>query len=233
MLEDELLLASDLKGKLEELGYAIVHVRSGEETFSALRKELPDLAILDIEVEGEMNGLEIGSYIKKTYNLPILYLTQFKDLQTFKLAKKIKPFSYLTKPVTLWDLVRTIELSLEHAAISVDEENKNYVLPKALYLKSSEQSFERVSIDEILYLKADGSYTEIFTSQKRFLFSENISFYEKKLIAPQLLRVHRSWIVNLEKIDRIEEKNLLVNEQKVPIGKTYRKEVLRRFTLIS
>ena len=130
LLEDELLLAQDLKSKLEELGYGISHVRSGEATLKQLKKEIPDLAILDIEIDGEMDGLEIGSYIRKTYNLPILYVTQFKDLQTFKRAKKSKPISYLTKPVNLWDLVRAIELSLEHTAISFNREAKTIYYQK-------------------------------------------------------------------------------------------------------
>ena len=233
LLEDELLLAQDLKSKLEELGYGISHVRSGEATLKQLKKEVPDLAILDIEIDGEMDGLEIGSYIRKTYNLPILYVTQFKDLQTFKRAKKSKPISYLTKPVNLWDLVRAIELSLEHTAVSFNRESENYLLPKAIYLKSSEQSFEKIAFDDLYFLKAAGSYTEIYTSSKRFLFSDNISYYEKKLISPYLLRVHRSWLINVHKVEKIEENNLIIKGVKVPIGKTYKKTVLSRFTLIS
>jgi len=233
LLEDELLLAKDLKGELEELGYVVTHVRSGEETLKKLTKSTPDLAILDIEIEGEMDGLEIGSYIKNTYSLPIIYLTQFKDLQTFKKAKRSRPTSYLTKPVNLWDLTRAIELSLEHTAISYNQESENYLLPRAIYLKSGEQSFDKVTIENIYYLKAAGAYTEIHTTAKHFLFSDNISYYEKRLIAPQLIRVHRSWMVNINKVDKIEENNLVINGEKIPIGKTYKKSVLSAFTFIS
>ena len=233
VLEDELLLAKDLQGKLEDFGYHVEHVRSGEETLKAFQKDIPDLAVLDIEVEGEMDGLEIGSYITNTYGTPIIYLTQFKDLQTFQKAKKAKPVSYLTKPVNLWDLIRAIELSLEHAAIATNVEEKNYVLSKAIYLKSEEQHFEKVSIDDIYYLKAAGAYTEIHTTTKTFIFSDNISYFEKKLMAPQLMRVHRSWMINVNRVDSIDKSNLVVHDEKIPVGKSYKKTVQATFKLIS
>lgn len=233
LLEDELLLAEDLSDKLEALGYKISHVRSGEETLMSLKTSIPDLVILDIEIEGDMDGFEVGSYVKNTYNLPIIYLTQFKDQQTFNKAKKSKPTSYLTKPVNLWDLSHAIELSLQHAAISLNKQSEDYLLPKAIYLKSGEHSFEKVSIEDILFLKAAGAYTEIHTVSRPFLFSDNISYYEKKLVAPQLIRVHRSWMININKVDKIEENNFFINKEKIPIGKTYRKAVLAAFTFIS
>lgn len=233
LLENELLLAEDLKGKLQDLGYAISHVRSGEETLKILKKDIPDLAILDIEIDGDMDGLEVGSYIKNTYSIPIIYLTQFKDLQTFQKAKKAKPISYLTKPVNLWDLIRAIELSLEQSAISVSKSDENYLLSKAIYLKSEEQCFEKVSIENIYYLRAAGSYTEVHTTNKKFTFADNISYFEKKLLAPQLKRVHRSWIININHVDKIEENNLIINDEKIPIGKTYKKGVISVFNLIS
>lgn len=233
-MEDELLLGNDLKGKLEDLGYQVTGIStSGEETLQNIKAEIPDIAVLDIEVKGEMNGLEVGSYIKNTYGIPIIYLTQFKDLDTFQKAKKNKPISYLTKPVNTWDLVRAIELSIEHSAIANTRGKASFILSNAIYLKSGEQTFEKVLVDDINYLKASGAYTEIYTTKKTFLFSDNISYFEKKLLLKQLLRVHRSWIVNVEKVDRIEDNSLIINEEKITIGKTYRKSVLTRFKLIS
>ena len=233
ILENEFLLAEDLRGKLEDLGYTIIHTSSGEETLKELKKELPDLAILDIEIDGEMDGLEVGSYIKNTYNIPIIYLTQFKDLQTFQKAKKAKPISYLTKPVNFWDLIRAIELSLEQSAIAINKSDENYLLSSAIYLKSSDQCFEKVPVEDIFFLKAAGAYTEIYTKTKKFVFSDNISYFEKKLLIPQLKRVHRSWIINIQHVDKIEESNLVIDEQKIPIGKTYKKAVIAAFNLIS
>ena len=176
--------------------------------------------------------MEVGSYFKKAFGLPIIYLTQFTDLQTFEKAKMVSPSSYLTKPVNILDLVRAIELSIARASVSNLPDNHGYILPKAFYLRNSEQSFEKVPIENILYLKASGAYTEIFTTKKKFTFSDNLSYFAKKLISPQLVRVHRSWVVNVEKVERIEETIMIIANQKIPVGKTYRDILKRYFKLI-
>lgn len=233
ILEDELLLAEELKAKLHELKYEVVAcVQSGEEALASTRRLMPDLAILDIEVDGEMDGLEVGAYIKKSLGIPIIYLTQFKDIKTFDRAKKVQPNSYLTKPVNLWDLVRAIELCIVQDSMAIAADKGEYFLSKALFLKSSDQTFEKVAIEDIFFFKASGSYTEIFTASKKFTFSENISHFDRKLLIPQLVRVHRSWIVNLDKVERIEEMALIINNERIPIGKTYKKATMSYFNTI-
>ena len=233
LLEDELILAEDLKQKLESLNYNVIGIAtSGEEAIALVNKKMPDLALLDINVRGEMDGLEVGSYFKKAFGLPIIYLTQFTDLQTFERAKMVSPNSYLTKPVNIWDLVRAIELSIASASVANLAGDHGYLLPKAFYLRNSEQSFEKVPVESILFLKASGSYTEIFTTEKKFMFSDNLSYFAKKLLVPGLIRVHRSWIINVDKVDRIEETNLVINDHKIPVGKTYKNVLKRYFTLI-
>ncbi|MEQ9302451.1 MAG: response regulator transcription factor [Marinoscillum sp.] len=233
LLEDELLLAEDLKQKLEHLNYNLSLIAtSGEEVIAFVNKSIPDIAILDIEVAGEMDGLEVGSYLKKRFDMPIIYLTQFKDLQTFDKAKVIQPNFYLTKPVNIFDLVRAIELIIAQNAISKMPEQQGYLNPKALYLRSGEQSFDKVTIDEIFYLKASGAYTEVHTASKKYIFSENLSHFERNLNVPQLIRIHRSWIVNRDKVDRIEDSNLVINNERVTVGKTYKNAVKKHFKMI-
>lgn len=233
ILEDEILLAEDLKLKLEELNYEVVATaQSGEDAITLSRKFLPDLAILDIEVDGEMNGLEVGAYIKKSLGIPIIYLTQFSDLNTFDKAKKINPSSYLTKPVNLWDLVRSIELSIVQESMSRNTDAGEYLLSNALFLRSTDQTFEKVPIEDISYFKAAGAYTEVYTSSKTFVFSDNISYFDKKLRIPQLIRIHRSWIINVDKVERIEENVLVIAGERVPIGKTYKKTAFSYFNRI-
>ncbi|MEQ9301256.1 MAG: LytTR family transcriptional regulator DNA-binding domain-containing protein [Cyclobacteriaceae bacterium] len=233
ILEDELLLAEDLKSKLESLRYKIIGTgTSGEEAIGFMNKTTPDIALLDIDIEGEMDGIEVGSYLKKVLNIPVIYLTQFKDLQTFDKAKLVGPSSYLTKPVNIWDLVRAIELSITNASIAALPNNRGYLLERAFYLRSDQHTFEKVETEEILYLKASGAYTEIFTSQKVFLFSDNLSYFERRLLSPKLLRVHRSYIINIERVDRIEDMSLVINDVSIPIGKTYRKLLKEHFRMI-
>lgn len=234
IVEDELLLAEDLKSKLLQLGYDIIGTAtSGEEALGIVSKKVPDLAILDIDLAGEMSGIEFGSYLKNTFRIPIIYLTQFADLETFRKAKVAKPSSYLTKPANIWDIVRAIELSLENNAVAISQaSSQEFLLQKALYLRNSDQCFERVDIEEIQFLKAAGSYTEVCTKLKKFIFSENLSHFEKVLMLPQLVRVHRSWMINVNNVDLIDESFLYIAEQRIPVGKTYKKVVKKYFKTI-
>lgn len=233
ILEDELLLAEDLKSKLENLSYKVIGIgTSGADAIGFINKTIPDIALLDIDIEGEMDGIEVGSYLKKAFNVPVIYLTQFKDLQTFDKAKVVGPSSYLTKPVNIWDLVRAIELSITNASIASLPNNRGFLLEKAFYLRSNQQTFEKVATDQILYLKASGAYTEIITINRTFLFSDNLSYFERRLLSLKLLRVHRSWIVNIDKVDRIEDMSLIVRDTVIPTGKTYRKLIRDHFRMI-
>ena len=232
-MEDEVILAQDTKAKLENLGYKVTGMaKTGYEAIQFANKSIPDLAIMDIDLQGDMDGFEVGSYFKKTYQLPIIYLTQFKDLETFEKAKRIHADSYLTKPVNIWDLVRAIELSISRNSIVQSNGGGEYLLQKAFYLRASDHSFEKVPVKEILYLKASGAYTEIYTEKKKFTFSENMSFFERKLVAPPLLRVHRSWLINLDRVERIEDGMLVIADEKISVGKTYKKMVMKHFNLI-
>ena len=234
IVEDEPLLLNDLRAKLEQLGYRVVGAASsGEDALGIVHKKIPDLAILDIDLAGDMTGIEFGAYLKNTYKIPIIYLTQFSDLETFKKAKAVKPSSYLTKPAKIWDLVRAIELSLENHAIAVNQGSQpQYMLPRALYLRNGDQRYERVSVEDIHYLKAAGSYTEIWVEGKKFLFSENLSHFERVLLMPQLVRVHRSWMINVERVETIDESFLYIGEERIPVGKTYKKVMKQYFKLI-
>ena len=235
IVEDELLLAEDLKQKLERLNYEVIGMStSGEDALSLVGRQVPDIAILDINLDGEMNGLEIGAYLKRTWDLQIIYLTQFNDINTFEKAKASRPSSYLTKPVNIWDLVRAIELSMENNSIAQhkEENQSSYFLRKALYLRNGDQRFERVDTEEILFLKASGAYTEVHTLKKKFVFSENLSHFERVLRISHLVRVHRSWMVNVDKVDVIDEQMLFVGKEKIPVGKTYRKVIKQFFKMI-
>lgn len=234
IVEDELLLAQDLQTKLVQLGYDIIGTAtSGEEALGIVNRKVPDIALLDIDLAGEMSGIEFGSYLKNTYQIPIIYLTQFSDLNTFKRAKMAKPSSYLIKPANIWDIVRAIELSLENHAIAISNvPGEEYFLQKALYLRNRDQRFERVDIQDIQFLKAAGSYTEVCTRLKKFTFSENLSHFERALVIPQLVRVHRSWMINVNNVDMIDESFLYIGEERIPVGKTYKKVVKRYFKTI-
>jgi len=113
VVEDEGIVALDIRSKLEDKGYVVPAVFStGEEAIEGAGQHLPDLVLMDIHLAGEMDGTEAAEQIHTRYNIPIVYLTAFSDDKTLNRAKAAEPFGYLLKPFEEKKLHTTIEIAL-------------------------------------------------------------------------------------------------------------------------
>jgi two-component system sensor histidine kinase UhpB len=111
--EDERIVAEDVKTKLEQVGYAVVGiVNSGEESVKRSEKLKPDLVLMDIVLEGKMDGIEAAAEILSKLNIPVVYLTAYSDKKTLKRAKVTEPFGFIIKPFEAQDLFTSIEMAL-------------------------------------------------------------------------------------------------------------------------
>ncbi|HDZ10921.1 MAG TPA: PAS domain S-box protein, partial [Bacteroidetes bacterium] len=101
-------------------------VSSGEDAVAAVEKMAPDLVLMDIVLKGKMDGIEAAKYIRKSFEIPVVYLTAYSDEKTLKRAKKTEPFGYIMKPYHEQDLKTTIEMALyKHTAEKRHREQKN------------------------------------------------------------------------------------------------------------
>lgn len=114
IVEDELYTGEALASWLEQLGYEPLDViTSGEETLDKIDDLSPDLILMDIVIEGDLNGIETAVKIRKKYDIPVIFLTAYSEDGTIKKAKKAEPYGYIVKPVTSEnDLRPTIEIAL-------------------------------------------------------------------------------------------------------------------------
>ncbi|MGC9505327.1 hybrid sensor histidine kinase/response regulator [Baaleninema sp.] len=113
IVEDEAIVADDIAYRLENLGYEIADiVASGEEAIEAATKELPDLVLMDIMLQGEIDGIEAARVIRERLNLPVVYLTANADRATLERAKLTVPLGYVLKPFKDRELQVTIEIAL-------------------------------------------------------------------------------------------------------------------------
>ena len=105
IVEDEVMLSAWLKMQLEDEGYFVCGcITTGEEAIEFVQNTKPDLIIMDINLVGEIDGIEAAEIIIKKINIPIIFMTGYEEPKIYERAQKTKPFAYLIKPVEIWDL---------------------------------------------------------------------------------------------------------------------------------
>ncbi|HEY9845909.1 MAG TPA: response regulator, partial [Candidatus Caenarcaniphilales bacterium] len=113
VVEDESIVAQDIQASLKSMGYTVpAVVASGEEAIKKAAQTHPDLVLMDIHLQGAMDGVEAARQISTHLNIPVIYLTANADDSTFERAKVTEPFGYILKPFEERELSTTIEIAL-------------------------------------------------------------------------------------------------------------------------
>jgi two-component system response regulator LytT len=221
VVEDEIIIADNLCESLQALGYNVLEpaitFTEGKELIDS---ELPDIAILDIHLSGRKDGVDLAMYIKETHNIPFIFLTAHADKTTVERAKIVNPPAYLIKPFTKEELYSSIEVALFNHEQSKIQEGQ-IAQKKTIFIKQK-NLFIKLNLADILFLKSDHVYLEIYTVQnEKFVLRESLADFESKLNT-DFVRIHRSFIVNLTHIDIIEPQNIKVQSHELPLSKQYR-----------
>jgi DNA-binding LytR/AlgR family response regulator len=239
VVEDELIIAESLSVLLESLGYEVAAIfNSGTELLKNFKPGLADIMFMDIHLAGNSNGVDTAMELRKISDIPVIYLTQNQDEELRKRAiYKTNAVHYLSKPFYKGDIQTAIDFALkaikqsEFEGVKANEDA--YLLRDSIFLKNG-VGFKKVMIADIMFLEAEGSYCKFtFNGNKQLIFSENLSFFGEKLaFAKELVRIHRSFIVNINYIERVHENRLWVGGLELPIGRTYRNDLVEKFRFI-
>lgn len=197
VVEDELIVAMELKSRLGDLGYSVCGiVSSGEEVIKLADEQKPDLILMDINIKGSYDGIQASEIIKTDHDIPIIFLTAFADPQTLQRAKITEPYGYIIKPFEEKELHTSIEIALyKHnmekklknserklaitlrsigdAVIATDKNGiVNYLNPAAekLTCHSFNEAIGR-NIFEILNIKDDNTQSSVNTTLKDLIHS--------------------------------------------------------------
>ena len=113
VVEDEAIVALDVRTRLQQLGYEVLAVLSnGEDAIACAERERPDLFVMDVMLEGKLDGIEAAEVIKRRFGTPVVYLTAYADQQTLNRAKITEPFGYIIKPFEDRELAINVEMAL-------------------------------------------------------------------------------------------------------------------------
>ena len=227
--EDEPIIADDLVFMLEEMGYSKIDtVHYGEKAIEKINKNAYDLLLLDINLEGEIDGIQVAQHANRGQMMPFIFLTSLSDERTIERVKETHPAAYLVKPIDEKDLRVNIKLTLDKSARSKAEKK---TFPKIYYIKDRSR-MTKVNTDEILYLEGSNNYTIVHTLEKRHVISQTLKKVALSMDPNRFVRIHKSAIVNLSKIDEIVDAHVVINGTKISIGRTYRNDLMQRLDTI-
>lgn len=246
VVEDESIVSKDIQQSLKKLGYNISGAAStGEKAIVLANETKPDLVLMDIMLKGDMSGIETAEKIKETLNIPVIYLTAYADENTLSRAKVTEPYGYIIKPFKEIDLHTSIEMALyKHSKEQeiVKERDFLYSLvdgkdagndDSVIFVKSNSR-LVKVKAQDILFVEALKDYVVINLSDAKYTIHSTMKDIEKKLPNNDFIRVHRSYIVRLDKISAIEQTNIVMEGGKklIPIGGSYKDDLFNKIKTI-
>ena len=144
IVEDEVPIANDIAETLEGIDYEVSGIAyDSDKAMHELKYNCPDIVILDINLEGEKDGVDIANVIKSKYELPFIYLTSYGDKKTIERAKLTRPMGYIMKPFSPTELFSTLEIALYnysqlHYPLNFDIDKLNSKLLSKLTAKEFE-----------------------------------------------------------------------------------------------
>lgn len=243
VVEDESIVSKDIQHSLKKLGYNVAGAAATGEKAIELALDLkPEVVLMDIMLKGDLTGIEAASKIREELNIPVVYLTAYADEATLSKAKVSEPYGYIIKPFKEIDIHTSIEMAIyKHAkekevlkerdflySIVENKESKDFIFVK------SNSRLIKLKTSDIYYIEALKDYVVINALNSRYTIHSTMKDIEKKLPQEEFLRVHRSFIVALDKIAAIEQPNLILENDKkvIPIGGSYKDELNRRINLV-
>ncbi|MBL4586970.1 MAG: response regulator [Flavobacteriales bacterium] len=239
VVEDEAVIADHICDTLEALGYRVTEpALNYTEAIQMIEDEQPDLLLLDIQLAGKKDGIDVARKVRETYDIPFIFLTANADAATVQRAKEVNPPAYLVKPFNKEDLFASIEICLSNAsqdktAEPMDEalsETKEFAIKDSLFIKDG-NNYRKVRFSDILYLKSDHVYVEVITRGKNLLVRSSMKDFLPKFDGAKFLQVHRSYAVNLDNVVGINATTLDVGTEQVPFAKNYRTQLLEMLSL--
>lgn len=236
IIEDEFIIADNLRLMLEDLGYWVFKPQASKvSALEFLQQEQPDLVLLDINLKGRYDGIDIGYYLHEQH-IPFLYITSNADKETIDLAKPTFPKTYLIKPFTKEDIYAAIEMALQ----SNDEQFNVHtaapttpLLNQSLFIKTGTK-YIKVNISDITLVEADGKGVLISTIHKQKLAVKNsLEHMLTALMQHDFIRVQRSFIINVNHLTAVNGDFVFIDQVSIPIGRQYKDELMSRLRTMS
>ncbi len=215
---------NQLAGRIGDLTI-VAECSSAMEAYNLLLSETIDLLLLDIEMPG-MSGLELTKNLANRRPV-IIFITSKKEYAAD--AFDLNVVDYIIKPVSGLRFIQAIDKARE--ILNSNKEEVNVKEDEFIFIRDS-NIIRRLKLDDILFAEAMGDYVKLYTKEKFYAIHTTLKAVEERLPASRFLRVHRSYLVAINKIDSMEGGVLIINKKPLPVADAYRSALSKRMNII-
>jgi CheY-like chemotaxis protein len=210
IVEDEILVATDIEESLLGLGYDVLNaVATGKAALREVEKNLPDVILMDIMLKGDLNGIETANFIRQKHDVPIIYLTANADVSTINKAKISLPYGYIIKPFTDKDLQTNIEIARfkfeNDMKIKMESDQFNQFFgmgkdKKDHVIVQGKNGLERVRPDDVYFIEGTESGSILHFMDEEIITEKTLDKIKDLFSFDHFYQVNELFIVNINKI---------------------------------
>lgn len=220
VVDDEPLAQNLLKNYIAKIG-SLELAGATSDVFAALdmaQQQKVDLIFLDVQMP-ELTGIQFMKILAGKCKVILTTAYEEYALQAFDLDV----VDYLLKPFSFERFAAAVQKARERLQPLQRENNT----AEHLFIKT-EYKIVRVAVKDIRYMESMRDYVSVYTENERILTLQSLRTFEEQLRHSSLMRVHKSYIVNLDRIDKVERRRIVIGDKYIPIGETYQEEVKKR-----
>ncbi len=234
LVEDEFIISDYMQECLVNLGYEVIAICvSYDETIAALQTSTPDIALIDISIKGDKNGIDIGNYINQHLQIPFIFTSSHGDKNTIDKAKQTQPYAYLIKPFTEEDLYAIIETALVHFSNKKPKpvtESDLIIINDGIFIKHKGK-FMKVPLNELFYIEANDNYVSLYTATSNYVLKTSLTTLLSSL-PDYFCRIQKSYIINLKELKGFDSEEIQLQNKVLPIGKNYYESFIEKLKIV-
>lgn len=256
IVEDESIVALDLATALHQDEYEVIGIADrAEEAIRLFKQHAVDIVLMDIRLPGPKDGIDTVVDLMKIRQTPVIYLTALTDNATVERVKPTYPCAFLAKPYQMSNVRIAIELALNSSAVLKTRQEQDRIAPNGndpetlatareagpgkepirqmgdcVFIKYNYQ-FVKVRLADVLFVQANRNHISLHTRDKKFVLRLSLGQLFDLLVFDRLIRIHRSYAVNIDAIQSFTEQTVLTGKGEFPIGRNYKEGFLKRLDL--
>lgn len=220
VLEDEVFVALQLKSILKKLGIKeILVAHNYSKAIELVSSNEFDGILSDIDLNGEYSGIDFAKYLDKHHkHTPYLFITAQKDINTLQKVKETNSKGYVRKPFDKDDVRISLELNLSQS---------NQDKQESILIKSRGEEY-KINLSDILFLESKNNHVLVQTINDGYLVLETLYKFRENL-DNRFEQCHRSFIVNMSLVFKIDSKNIHIGPHLIPISRSYKESFKEAF----